>query len=162
MMLLPPPSFQLNTSQFTVEFHDQWKHLLYTSLDFSVNIGIQGLLGNYLSFFFPFPLSCLISQPFSWKWGWMELRCVVPHLSPHIDRNSLLCTDCITPLDESYFLPLDSANRVWKKKWLHTMIIMVLCKGLESLEWLGIKNKCLLWEVRVAVTEMTTYFFYQF
>lgn len=67
---------------------------------------------------FPFPLSCLTPQPFSWKWGWIEQRCVVPYLSQHTERNSQLCTDCITPLDESCFLPLDGANRVWKQNMI--------------------------------------------
>lgn len=47
------------------------------------------------------------------------------------------------------------------KTWFYKMIIMVLYKGLETLKWFGIKNKCVLWEVHIIVTEMKTYLFYQ-
>ena len=47
------------------------------------------------------------------------------------------------------------------KTWFYKIIIMVLYKGLEPLKWFGIKNKCVLWEVHIIVTEMKTYFFYQ-
>lgn len=86
--------------------------VIFTSFDFPINTEIQELLCNYLPFVFPLPLSFLISQPFSSKRSWIVLRCVVPHTLQYIGRNSQLYTDCITPLDESYFLPLDDANRV--------------------------------------------------